>query len=139
MTAPLHHPAPSTVIRFTVYGRPRPQGSKRHVGRGIMVEASKELKPWRQEITWTALSLGVPMIPAHVPLELTLRFYFQRAKSSKRKAMTTKPDSSKLLRAVEDSLVGILVYDDSQFIEHHMRKMYGGPERVEIEIRDGIV
>lgn len=129
--------SPAT-IRFTVLGTPRPQGSKRHVGRGIMVESSKYLKPWRQEVSQMALSLGATMFPAHVPVELTLNFYFSRSKSSKLRAMTKKPDSSKLLRAIEDSLVGILFYDDSQVIETHLRKHFGGPERVEIEVREAI-
>lgn len=129
--------SPAT-IRFTVLGTPRPQGSKRHVGNGIMVESSKALKPWRQEVSGTALALGVSMFEAHVPVELTLNFYFTKPKSAKRRAMTTKPDGSKLLRAVEDALTGILYHDDSQIIESHVRKHYGGPERVEIELREAI-
>ena len=126
------------VIIFTVLGTPRPQGSKRHVGRGIMVESSKYLKPWRQEVSQTALSLCKPMFPAHTPVEITLNFYFTKPKSAKRAAMTTRPDLSKLLRAVEDALTGILFYDDSQIIESHMRKHYGGPERCVIEVRQAI-
>jgi|SRR5688572_14806933 len=129
----------SPVIRFTVHGTPRPQGSKRHVGNGVMVEMSKGLKPWRQEVAGMALSLNTPMWPAHVPLELTLNFYFTKPKSTKRVAMTTRPDSSKLLRAIEDALTGILYYDDAQIVETHIRKHYGGPDRCEIEVREAIV
>lgn len=135
---PYGQPKLEGVIRFTVYGRARPQGSKRHVGRGIMVEMSKDLKPWRQEVSGTALALNASMFPAHVPVELTLNFYFTKPKSTKRRAMTTKPDGSKLLRAIEDALTGILFHDDAQIIESHVRKHYGGPERVEIEVREAI-
>lgn len=128
----------SEPIRFTVYGIPRPQGSKRHVGNGVMVESSKALKPWRQEVSLMAISLRADMFPAHVPVELTLNFYFTKAKSAKRPAMTTKPDGSKLLRAIEDALTGILFHDDSQVVESHVRKHYGGPPRVEIELREAI-
>jgi crossover junction endodeoxyribonuclease RusA len=131
--------AASQVVRFTVFGTPRPQGSKRHVGKGIMVESSKYLKPWRQEVSLSAIALQAPMFEAHVPVELTLNFYFTKPKSAKRRAMTTKPDGSKLLRAIEDALTGILFHDDSQVIESHVRKHYGGPERVEIEIKEAIV
>ena len=127
-----------TVIRFTVFGTPRPQGSKRHVGNGVMVESSKYLKPWRQEVAGTALTLKTEMFKAHVPVELTLNFYFQKPKTVKRRAMTTKPDSSKLLRAIEDAITGILVHDDAQIVETHIRKHYGGPERVEIELREAV-
>lgn len=126
------------VIRFTVFGKPKPQGSKRHVGHGIMVESSKGLKPWRQEVSGTALALQAAMFPAHVPVEITLNFYFTKPKSAKRRAMTTKPDSSKLLRAIEDALTGIIYADDAQIVETHIRKHYGGPERVEIRIQEAI-
>lgn len=125
------------VIRFTVFGKPKPQGSKRHVGHGIMVESSKGLKPWRQEISGTALAQGAPMFGPHVPVEVTLRFYFTSPKK-KRAGMTTAPDVDKLSRSVFDSLKGILLHDDSQVIELHARKMYGGPERCEIEVREAI-
>ena len=36
-----------------VYGVPAPQGSKRHVGHGILVESSKKLRPWRDAVRWT--------------------------------------------------------------------------------------
>lgn len=131
------------MIRFTVYGKPKPQGSKRHVGNGIMVESSKGLKPWRQEIAGEAIvavtqaQQALPMFTGHVPVEVTLRFYFTSPKK-KRAGMTTAPDVDKLARSVFDSLKGILIHDDSQVIELHARKMYGGPERVEIEVREAI-
>jgi hypothetical protein len=34
-------------LPFTVYGVPRPQGSKRHVGNGRMVESSPRVAEWR--------------------------------------------------------------------------------------------
>jgi len=41
--------APAT-YQFRIYGLPAPQGSKKSVGRGIMIESSKKVKPWRQDI-----------------------------------------------------------------------------------------
>jgi crossover junction endodeoxyribonuclease RusA len=38
-------PVTATTIVFTVPGKPAPQGSKRHVGRGIMVESSNHVAP----------------------------------------------------------------------------------------------
>ena len=37
-------------IFIPVIGIPAPQGSKRHVGHGIMIENSKRVKPWRQDV-----------------------------------------------------------------------------------------
>lgn len=44
------------MIEITVHGLPAPQGSKRHVGRGVMVESSKNVKPWRSAVVWAAIS-----------------------------------------------------------------------------------
>lgn len=125
------------MVKFTVFGRPRPQGSKRHVGNGIMVESSVGLKPWRQQVSGTALALGVAMIGPHIPVRLTLDCYFKPPANLKRQGMTTRPDSSKLLRAIEDALTGILFHDDAQIVETHIRKHYGLPERCEIAV-DGV-
>ena len=48
---------------------PAPQGSKKHVGRGILVESSTKVKPWRQDIvtqSWEQYK-GEPMTG---PLEM---------------------------------------------------------------------
>jgi crossover junction endodeoxyribonuclease RusA len=42
------------VIAFFVPGKPAPQGSKRHVGRGIMVESSRDVGPWRERVALVA-------------------------------------------------------------------------------------
>ena len=48
------------MIQFTVYGHPEPQGSTRaFVPKGwtrpVITTASKKMKPWRQQITGTAI------------------------------------------------------------------------------------
>ena len=47
------------MIAFDVFGLPGPQGSKRFVGRtktgrGLMVESSAKVKPWREAVKWAA-------------------------------------------------------------------------------------
>ena len=42
------------MITFWVDGLPAAQGSKKHVGRGIMVEANKNLPAWRKAIAAAA-------------------------------------------------------------------------------------
>jgi crossover junction endodeoxyribonuclease RusA len=41
---------PMEGVAFTVRGLPAPQGSKRHVGGGRMVESSANVKPWRADV-----------------------------------------------------------------------------------------
>ena len=56
---------PSFSFTFTVLGTPAPQGSKRHVGKGVMVESSRGCKPWRQDVRHTAMDFflmtGMPI------------------------------------------------------------------------------
>ena len=48
------------MIEFVVHGMPAPQGSKKFVGlsksgRGLLVESSKKVKPWRQDVVAAAI------------------------------------------------------------------------------------
>ena len=54
-------------VRIVADGVPAPQGSKKHVGRGRMVEASKTLP------AWPAVEEAAPAEPAHGGDETTVR------------------------------------------------------------------
>jgi crossover junction endodeoxyribonuclease RusA len=142
----------ATCIKFTVLGTPRPPGSmkafiNKFTGKAQVKSQIKGLASWRQDIAAQAMKAAsetpspvfLPIFVAHVPVEVTLNFYFTKPKSSKRIAMTTRPDGDKLLRSFCDSITGILVHDDAQIIEFHVRKHYGGPDRLEIEIQEADV
>lgn len=122
-------PTPSSSLTFTVLGKPAPQGSKRHVGRGVMVESSKRCKPWRQDVRHTALDLRPDDWYANMnaAIALSVVFVFARPKSHFRANGQLKPsapphctgrigDVSKLVRAVEDAMTGIIYNDDAQII-----------------------
>ncbi|MFZ9960538.1 MAG: RusA family crossover junction endodeoxyribonuclease, partial [Candidatus Limnocylindrus sp.] len=90
-------------LELDVPGTPRPQGSKRHVGRGILVESCRELKPWREAITAAAIEAGATR--AEGPIIVRLEFRFDRpkghygkrgVKDSAPATKTTKPDIDKL-------------------------------------------
>ena len=74
-----------TTLSFSVNGIPGAQGSKRHVGHGVMIESSKKVKPWRSDVkaaAETALQL-VPDFgewPASGPVAVDLHFTFARPK-----------------------------------------------------------
>lgn len=135
---------PFTGINFTVYGTPRPQGSTRAfwkpgMQRAVITTDNKKLKPWRQQISDTAVSLNAQMFPRETPVEVTMNFYFMRPKSAKKRlGMTVKPDGDKLVRAIFDAITGVLIEDDSQVVEFHARKHYGGPERAEIQVQEAV-
>ena len=71
-----------------------------------------------------------------VAVHLVLRFFLEKPASVPKRRLypTVKPDSSKLLRAVEDSLTGTVWHDDAQVVSTQVEKRYGVPQRVEIEV-----
>ena len=72
-----------------------------------------------------------------MPLKLTVTFQFIRPKSvtaKKRPRPSAKPDLSKLVRCVEDSLTGILIRDDSLVVDLVARKVYADCAGVTIEL-----
>jgi Holliday junction resolvase RusA-like endonuclease len=133
-------------IRFTVYGTPRPQGSTRAFipkgwKRAVITTDNARLKPWRQEVVSVIVNLNTEPFAAHTPLRCHLDFYFERPKSAspkKRPGMTTKPDSDKLMRALFDSMKGVLIDDDAQIVNGQVRKFYGTPERVEVIVSEDL-
>jgi crossover junction endodeoxyribonuclease RusA len=127
-----------TPLTFDILGIPAPQGSKRHLGHGILVESSKRVKPWRTDIQQTALSHKPPDWHHHTPITITLTFRFPRPKSHFSTKGTLKPsapqhlvtrtgDIDKLARATLDALTGILFADDAQVIALTAHKRYTIP------------
>lgn len=119
---------PAHELKFTVHGLPAPQGSKRHVGKGVMVESSKHVKPWREAVKAAAIDAnrehGFRMMIGSI--SATFRFFFSRPKNhygTGKNAMRVKhgapqmhiikPDLSKLIRSTEDALVDAgIIRDD---------------------------
>lgn len=126
-----------TGLHFTVHGVPAPQGSKRHVGNGVMVESSKAVKPWREAVKWAALralefDTGSGLYPIDAPVRLTLEFRLPAPKSASRAKLALgpcrKPDIDKLLRSTLDAITDAgLIVDDARVVEVVMRKVYGQP------------
>jgi len=128
------------VITIEVRGLPAPQGSKRHVGRGVMVESSRAVGPWREAVraeTQRAMN-GTPFSGAVVVVVL---FSLPRPKGhygtgknagkvreSAPRWPAWRPDLDKLSRAVLDGLTaGGAWVDDAQVISLRALKKYGPP------------
>jgi crossover junction endodeoxyribonuclease RusA len=121
--------APSEPIElvFEVIGEPAPQGSKRHVGKGILVESSKKVKPWREAVIW-AVREG-PRVTLDGPIHVGMDFYFRRPKSApkSRQWPDRKPDLDKLVRSTLDALVmGGAITDDARVVCIDAWKFYCG-------------
>lgn len=114
----------TTTWRAFIEGKAAPQGSKRHVGGGRMIEASKYLPKWRKHVTNTVLPLA-PEEPLDGPLQVDMLFYMERPKTVRRDYPTVVPDLSKLVRAVEDSLTDAGIWaDDARVVDMHAAKAY---------------
>lgn len=109
--------------RFEVFvpGHPAPQGSKRHVGKGIMVESSKHVAPWRSDVRSACLDVaGKPLAFFDGAVHVELLFVLKRPVStpkSRTPAAIKKPDIDKLARAVLDAIGSAGMWrDDSQVV-----------------------
>lgn len=143
-----------TFIQFAVYGTPQPAGSKKAFihptqHRAMVVDANKNAAPWKQEVAGAALEAMKDRQLITGPVALTLTFVRARPKGHFRTGRhgsllrpsaplwpVTKPDATKLLRAVEDALTGIVYRDDAQIVEQHVYKEYGLPERVQVSVSE---
>lgn len=117
----------TAALNVFVSGHAAPQGSKRHVGHGIMVESCKRVKPWRESIR-SALTGddGRPVWRFKGAVACTLEFVLPRPKSTP-KRMTPpaikKPDLDKLGRAVFDAMTSAgVIEDDSRIVGLSARK-----------------
>ena len=139
-----------STLRFFVPGVPKPAGSKRvfpgKSGKFIVTDASgKPGKDWKDSVRMEALRAAETQWgPGNVgaPLFLTVEFVMKRPESHygcrrgvvyvKDKAPfwhTSRPDSTKLLRAVEDALTGVLWEDDALIAKQCVTKRYSANYR----------
>ena len=130
-------------IEFRVFGLPAPQGSKRSLGNGIMIESSKKVRPWRTDVQ-EASRLAYHGKPVDEPVGIEVDFYFPRPKGHYRTGKYsgllkpyapiwavahTNGDLDKLLRSTCDALSfssgGCIVRDDSLIGAITATKRYG--------------
>jgi crossover junction endodeoxyribonuclease RusA len=134
-----------TRIEFTVLGHATPQGSVRGYlakGKVRITSDNAKMKPWRQQIGWTALSARAKagyseiFAPQHVPVKANFQFYLAPPKKMPkgRTWPAVKPDLDKLCRSTFDALSGILWFDDAQVVDLTATKSYDLPERAVITV-----
>lgn len=112
-------------LRFDVLGIPAPQGSKRHVGNGRMVESSRKIGPWRDSVAWTArheaADAGVEQFTGPTSIQITFRLPMPKARPSatRKRGLAwsmRKPDLDKLTRSTLDALVTAGVLSDDSIV-----------------------
>ena len=129
-------------VEFRVFGLPAPQGSKKHVGRGVMVESSKKVRPWRQDVMATSDRAYKGKVITN-PVRLEVDFFFARPKSHYRTGKYSDllredapiyafthnlGDLDKLLRSTIDALSfvtgGCIIRDDCLVVSISSSKQY---------------
>ena len=127
-------------VEIRVIGLPAPQGSKRLIGhtklgRGILVESSAKVKPWREAVKYAALELFRPgACPCEGcirgPVDVEMIFTLPKPKSAPKTRRTwpdKKPDLSKLVRSTEDALTDAGVWeDDARVVRCVAAKVFPG-------------
>lgn len=117
------------LVQFDVVGVPAPQGSKRHVGGGRMVESSKKVGPWREAVAWAGREAMTGADPLDGPLHLLATFRMPMP-ASRRKADRVRgwrwadrqPDLDKLLRSTLDGVTaGGVIVDDARVVSIEAR------------------
>jgi len=125
------------ILNLTIEGKQATQGSKIPMpGKRFGVKDScKELPAWRHYVALEARKKfkGDPI--RGTPLSMILVFIRPRPQAHYRKDQsvkpsapshpTTRPDSIKMARAIEDALAGVIYHDDSQIVKHQILKRYG--------------
>ena len=152
-------------IKFEVLGKPMTQGSTRSApvrkkgggyqthpdGRPKLIpvhDKGKELKAWRQDVAVAARrAYSGPLLVGPVAIVLIfarprLKWHFGtgrnagKLKASAPSHPTTKPDSIKLTRAVEDALTGVIWADDAQVCGHEIYKVWGDCYRLLVTVEE---
>jgi Holliday junction resolvase RusA-like endonuclease len=143
--------------QFEIEGQARPAGSKRgfavkkagkFTGKTVVVDTSGAAgRDWRALIQDRAhAAFGDYKITGAVALYV--EFQIQRPKGHygsgknagivlpkfRHKAHTSKPDATKLLRALEDALTGIAWDDDSQVTLQVVKKYYGDTHKTMVRV-----
>lgn len=135
---------PTESVTFTVPGKPAPGGSKKafkhpSTGKIIVTDDAKNNAGWKQRVSVFASQAMAGREPFEGPLIFTMLFRLPRPKGhygTGRNAATLKPwaeharpigppDTTKLVRAAEDALKGIVWKDDSQVVLQSAGKVYG--------------
>jgi Holliday junction resolvase RusA-like endonuclease len=143
-------------LLFIVRGKPEPGGSKTpgvtNEGRRFVRDSNPAVKEWRRRIVDKAAEAmeGKELLTG--PLRLEVAFYLKRPKGHlgtgrNSKAVKpsapewpiTRPDTTKLLRALEDALKGVVWADDSQVVRQEATKWYalpGEPPRAVVYVEE---
>jgi len=125
---------------FSVKGEPQPKGSTRSFrlpnGRIATTSDNPAVKTWEDTIRFVLQDWPHGVLAGPIALDMTFTIARPPSVSAKRRPQpTVKPDLSKLYRAAEDAMTGIVFVDDAQVTDAHVRKVYGETPGLACEVR----
>lgn len=136
-------------VKFTILGDP--QGKGRH-RTSIVAGHTKSYTPDKTVIYENLIKMEYlrqcsgRKFDSQTALDMRVVAYYPIPKSTskkKREAMLAhkirpikKPDSSNVLKAVEDALNGVAYHDDTQIVDSQIRRFYGENPRVVVTIQE---
>lgn len=138
-------------VAFVVPGRAQPAGSKRafvnrKTGKMIVTDANPNAGAWKERVALAASAAfgRRPLLDEPLVLEVTVLLVRPAghfgARGMSRKGRETpcpvsKPDLTKLVRAIEDALTGVVWVDDSRVVSQFATKGWGIRDEVAVCVR----
>jgi len=134
------------LLTFAMNGLPRGQGRPRAVKRGGFVSVYKDEKDRKYEasVAKVAETAMAGRDPFEGPLSLSVRFRMPIPKSSNKRVKTsmaageipptTKPDTSNMVKSIEDAMNGVAFVDDAQIVRLFASKIYAEVPGVDVRV-----
>jgi len=138
------------MINFSVEGDPVGKQRARHrrVGNFVRTYTPAKTVDYETRIREAGQKAMGASEPLQTPVTMFLyiRTGIPKSYSKKRREAclsgqekpTKKPDSSNILKAVEDGLNGVVYTDDCQIVNHHITKVYATDAGVDVMIKECI-
>ena len=136
------------MVTFKVDANPVGKQRARYVKRGNFVQTytPEKTRTYETLIRDAAIEAMGASEPLETPVSLYLYIRVPIPKSCTKKRLEAidngseqpmkKPDSSNVLKSVEDAMNGVVYMDDCQIINHHMTRVYSTLAGVDICIKE---
>jgi crossover junction endodeoxyribonuclease RusA len=135
-------------IEIRIIGQPAPQGSKKLIGhtktgRGLLVESSAKVKPWRQAVVYAAREALSARAGLAGPIDVQMVFTLRKPKSAPKRRRTwpdKRPDLSKLIRSTEDALSDAGIWeDDARVVRCLAEKAFPGEHPDALDVPGAVI
>lgn len=130
---------PDPSVRFVVYGTPATKGNKSAfpvrrggalTGQVVLREGKSEsFKDWNRRVVEVVQGIaedGAPLLDG--PIVASVSFYLPKPSTAPKRKRTwpmRKPDLDKLLRAILDPMIDVVIADDARIVEFsRLEKVY---------------